>query len=278
MKLKCPVCKEFLNSNFVCKNGHQYFMDEGVLKLMTPEFSETLTSWLLDFESFRKDSIQKLDYNNLPKSGIAIDKHIWKARTQDLDIILALVDGSCKYVLDVGSWNGWLANNLLKKGLTVTAIDYFTNDLDGMKAKKFYQNSNWNSVQMDLEDLSVFDSQFDLIILNRCLPYFTDLNKLIDSCYKLLSSNGQLIITGINVSDKNQGEAEELKKAKIDFKKKYNQEVFFKPTKGYIDDKDIEQLQSKNVKLFLYPNLKNLIKKKWLGKGNRTYYGIYKNI
>jgi 2-polyprenyl-3-methyl-5-hydroxy-6-metoxy-1,4-benzoquinol methylase len=253
-------------------------MDEDVLKLMTPEFSEKLSAWLLDFESFRKDSIQKLDYNNLPKSGIAVDKHIWKARTQDLDIILALVDGNCKHVLEIGSWNGWLANNLSKKGLKVTAIDYFTDELDGMKAKKFYQNSDWNSIQMDLEDLSVLDSQFDLIIMNRCLPYFTDLDKLIDSCYKLLSSNGQLIITGINVSDKkSQGETKELKQAKIDFKKKYDQEVFFKPTKGYIDDKDLKQLQLKNVNLFLYPNVKNLIKQKWLGKGNVTYYGIYKN-
>lgn len=272
MKLKCPVCKELLNSNFLCENDHQYFMDEGVLKLMTPEFSEKLSAWLLDFESFRKDSIQKLDYNNLPKSGIAVDKHIWKARTQDLDIILALVDGNCKHVLEIGSWNGWLANNLSKKGLKVTAIDYFTDELDGMKAKKFYQNSDWNSIQMDLEDLSVFDSQFDLIVINRCLPYFTNINKLLDNCYKLLSSNGKLIITGINIVNK---EATELELAKIDFKNKHNKPLLFKSFKGYLDKVDLENIIQMEIKVFLYPNLKNLIKKKWLGKENVTYYGVY---
>jgi len=240
---------------------------------MTPEFSSMLSDWLIDFEDFRKDTIQKLDYENLPKSGLVVDKHTWQARIQDFQIISSQIDSQFKNALDIGSWNGWLANKLSKKGLDVTAIDYFTHETDGMKAKKFYKNPNWNSIQMDIEDLSVFDEKFDLIVMNRCFVYFTNPSGLIDTLKELLSPNGKLIITGLNVVET---EAEELKKAKIYFKEKYNRDIFFKKTKGYIDDNDLEQLKSKGMKLFLYSNLKNLVKKKWLGKNNVSYYGIYK--
>ena len=277
MKLNCPICNEHLNESLSCINEHQFQIEEGVIKLMTPEFVEMLDSWLISFEDFRKPHLQELDFNHLPSSGLKVNSHLWKAREQDLSIISSFIASSDQKALDIGSWNGWLANHLTQKGLAVTAIDYFTHELDGLKAKKFYQHPHWNSIQMDLEDLSILNEPYDLIVINRCLAYFTNIEQLIDTAIHMLTPGGKLMVTGINVVDKKNGEAEELKKAKIDFKKRYDQEVFFKPTKGYLDQHDLEVLESKKIQLILYPNFKNFIKKKWLGKNDVTYYGVYKN-
>jgi len=241
---------------------------------MAPNFKIKLENWLFDFEDFRKSNLKKIDFNSLPKSGIKVEKKIWKARAEDFSIISKLINNNIKTALDIGSWNGWLANSLTKKGLKVTAIDYFTHELDGMKAKKFYENNDWNSIQMDLEDLSVFNEKFDLIILNRCYPYFTDMKKVIESSLQLLSPKGKLIITGLNINDKKE-DTEEFKKAKINFKETYNKDFLFKPFKGFIDEDDISNLKLKGFKILLCPNFKNRTKKLLSSKRNITYYAVY---
>lgn len=277
MKLNCPICKERLNENLSCTNKHQYQIDEGVIKLMTPEFAEMLDSWLINFESFRKPHLKELDFNHLPSSGLKTDSSIWKAREQDLSIISSFITNSDQKALDIGSWNGWLANRLTQKGLSVTAIDYFTHELDGLKTKKFYQHPNWISIQMDMEDLSVINEQFDLIVLNRCFPYFTNVQHLIHTLKQLLTKKGKIIITGLNFQQNKVGETEELDKAKKQFKETYQQELLFKPFKGYLDQNDINNLITHQFKMCLYPGLKNRVKAQLLKKGNVTYYGVYQN-
>jgi 2-polyprenyl-3-methyl-5-hydroxy-6-metoxy-1,4-benzoquinol methylase len=274
MKLNCPSCKEVLNQHYNCKNQHQHFMDEGVLQLMTPQFKNKLETWLIDFESFRKPKLKKIDFNGLPKSGIKLDKNTWEARLEDISIINKLINPNTKKALDVGSWNSWLSNCLANKGIEATAIDYFVNELDGLKARKFYDNPQWTSIQMDLEDLSVFNEKFDLIVLNRCFPYYTDIEKLLHSLINLLSDNGQLIITGLNIAEQ-QGDTEELKEAKNNFKEKYHKDFLFKPFKGFVDENDISSLKSKGFEIILYPNLKNRVKKLLSVHRNITYYAVY---
>ena len=277
MKLKCPECKATLNADFCCKNQHHYFMTEGVLQLMNPAFKEKLESWLASFEESRLPVLKKLDFETLPASGIPFDKNIWTARVADLRLIKARINDDTKTALDIGSWNGWLANQLTKSGLQVTALDYFVHELDGMKAKKFYQNPHWTSIQMDLEDLTIINQQFDLIILNRCFPYFTDTNHMINSLLKMLSPNGQLIITGLNVVHKKTGPAKELQLSIVQFKKQYGKELRFKPFKGFVDRKDIQQLKDKCFEIFAYQDLKNQIKKILLPHKLVVYFGIFVN-
>lgn len=69
---------------------------------------------------------------------------------------------------------------------------------------------------MDLEDLTITGDKFDLIVMNRCFPCFTDRDRLIDTVPDMLTPSGQLIVTGLNVV-RQLGEAEELKLAKVKF-------------------------------------------------------------
>ena len=275
MKLRCPECKLELDANYLCENGHKYFIEDNVLLLMNQDFKSQLQDWLESFDDYRSEKRIKLDFSNLPLAGVAHNKNIWEARIEDLSIIEQLMPENCKTVLDVGSWNGWLANQLSKSGKNVTAIDYFIHELDGLKAKKHYGNPVWNSIQMDLENIDIFQEKFDLIILNRCFAYFTNKEKTLSSLYKLLAPKGKLIITGINILNERTQGKNELSIAQEYFVNKYGKNILFKPSKGFMDSKDLSQLKSKGVGTFLYPNWKNRIKKFINYKKGIVYYGVF---
>ena len=275
MKLNCPVCNLGLTDTLSCENEHHFHKEDGVIKLMLPTFEKMLSEWLVSFEDFRSPHLKKLDFNRLPESGVLIDKHIWNARIEDIKIIDENIDASYQTALEIGSWNGWLANHLTTKGLNVTAIDYFIHELDGMKAKKHYSAPNWTSIQMDLENLSVFNGQFDLIILNRCLAYFTNPLKYLLNIQKLVKPDGKIIITGLNVKNHQKVELEFIKLSQ-NFKKCYNKELQFKPSKNYIDFNDLDEFKKVGVKIKRYPGFKNTINSILFKDKNVPYFGVYK--
>jgi len=271
MKLKCPECQQVLDSSFACVNGHQFHSNEGVLLLMKEDFQTQLYEWLESFHDFQKPELPASAFDHLPTSGIPYNKNIWKARQQDISIISSFIREDIS-VLDIGSWNGWLANYLTKQGCHVTAIDYFVHEENGLKAKNHYPQPNWTSIQMDLENIDLFEGNFDLIIVNRCISYFTNLEKFLNSITSLLSEKGKIIITGINYS-KAEKEVDGLTKSKQIFKEKYGKDLLFKNTKGYISAEDLKYIESKGFKLQKYPGLKNRIKP--LLNKNVAYYAYF---
>jgi 2-polyprenyl-3-methyl-5-hydroxy-6-metoxy-1,4-benzoquinol methylase len=250
-------------------------MEEGILKLMEENFGQRLDSWLRNFEQFRRPGLQPLEFDGLPQSGIGVDKNIWNARSEDLRIISSIINFPGKTALDIGSWNGWLANQLANRTMEVTAIDYFIDEQDGMKAKKHYTNPSWNSIQMDLEDLDVISDRFDLIVVNRCFAYFTDRNRLINSVMNMLKPGGQLIITGLNLVTKAEGEAVELKVARKEYFERFDEDLMFKPFKGYVDKDDMLYLKSKGFRIYPYRSVKNLLKRVFYRKMTVAFYAIY---
>ncbi len=81
-------------------------------------------------------------------------------------------------------------------GHKVTAVDFFNDAYDGLAAKKHYP-ANWKTIQMDLDDLSVLDFQYELIIINRCLQYFADPVSYVRAAQAKLSPTGMMILTGL---------------------------------------------------------------------------------
>ena len=271
MKVKCPDCLELLSEDWNCQNGHSYRVVDGILRLMSPDFERDLKDWLRDFEAYRKPGLKELHYEELPESGICEDPVMWKARQLDLKIIRAmnLKEGTA---LDIGSWNGWLAHRLTKDGLRVTAVDYFTHHLDGMGAKKHYRDCDWFSIQMDLENLSLLATSFDIIVVNRCFPYFTDSIKMAKSCLDLLKPGGKIIMTGLNLIAKDKG-TRPLRHADNFFQEKYGRSIQFKPFKGFVDASDLEDLKNLGFKISLYPNFRNRIK--GLFRREASFFAIY---
>ncbi|KAA1244141.1 methyltransferase domain-containing protein [Aquimarina sp. RZ0] len=281
VELQCPVCKSEIlitDQKMMCSNNHTFFCKNGVYKLMEKTSLEKLDNYLEKFEHFRASQIQNINasnVNNLP--NVDFDKDLWKLRVQDLKIITSLIGKQKQLdILDVGAWNGWLSHNLAKLKNDVIAIDYFTAAFDGLETVTYYKDK-FLAIQAPIEHISIFKSKFDIIILNRCFPYFKDQKKQIKSLQKMLKDNGILIITGISLTNNPKRIQSHLEKTDKTFKKKYNTSLFIVPFKGYTDKEDLAFLKKRR---FVLKRYKRLLLKSFLSKIKITevdyLYAIYR--
>ena len=282
VKFKCPICKfdiKILEDKMVCESNHSFETKHGVYQLLEPSFKKKITEYLTTFEDFREKTDQKISeehYDSLPY--VNFNKELWNLRIMDYEMISALIKGRKNLnIIDLGAWNGWLSNLLSKDGNNVIAIDYFIDKYDGLGAQQFYK-SKWLSVQMDLENLdSLSNNSFDVIIINRGMPYFTNLDTTLTNIKKKLKTNGILIITGITYSFKNKIVKSTLKKANNHFIEKYNSPLGFKKFKGYTDYETLNILRKHSFLIKSYKKLlfRNLIIKLFKFEKNQFYYGFY---
>jgi 2-polyprenyl-3-methyl-5-hydroxy-6-metoxy-1,4-benzoquinol methylase len=280
MKLLCPNCHAPLNESYICKNNHRFKIDDGVLILLREEFSEKLNPGLRRFSEIRKNKLGKYlkpqDYPFLPYGDAVSGNVEWRIRQFDWEILLPLLkDRKGQRVLEIGPYNGWLTHRMAKLQLEITAIDYFIDDLDGLKTKKYYREE-WKSIQMDIRDLAIIDERFDIIVVNRCLQFFEDPIEYFGSLKGKISQNGMIILTGLQFFKNPQQKRKLLEKIKSDFKQKHDFNFMLVPFKGYLDFEDKQKLSSQNVDLQAYPklrlsNLKSFIKPLL----PRHYFGAY---
>jgi len=281
MKLLCPNCHAPLRlQNYTCKNNHQFKTEDGVLILLEDEFAEKLNFRLSRFSKIRKNKLdaylKPTDYPLLPHGDAVSGNVEWRLRQFDLEILIPLIkDRKGQRVLEIGPYNGWLTHRMAELDLNITAIDYFIDDLDGLKTKKYYREK-WKSIQMDIKDLSIIDESFDIIVVNRCLQFFESPIEYFCSLKQKLTQNGMIILTGLQFFKNPQQKRKQLEKIKSDFKREHNFDFMFVPSKGYLDFEDKQKLSSQNVDLHPYTklfitNLRSLIKPSL----PRHYFGIY---
>lgn len=251
-------CREPLDENTLsCANGHRFSYEDGVLVLLEEAFSRRLAAFLAPFSQLRAAEGRRLSdptaYPLLPYGEAVADELEWRLRRYDLAVVNRLLRGRLRQrVLDIGAWNGWLSHRLATMGHEVTAIDYFVDEYDGLRARKFYP-TRWLAIQMNLEDLDVLDQQFDVVIVNRCLQFFADPASYAAAALEKVASGGLLVLTGLaflrDPRHRIEGLAElrsQLHRHGLDF---------FKPMKGYLDLGDRARLQALGVALRPYPQL-----------------------
>ena len=276
IKLLCPECKSPLNDNLKCENEHQFHKSENVILLTTKVFAEKLNPWLRNFELFRQENRQHYNYQSLPYSGIRLNKNIWRARSNDLRLLNKLIQKEGKLILEIGSWNGWLSNQLSQNHKLV-AIDYFIDYHDGLKAKNHYKNSNWESIQMNLDQIDVFQDKFDCIIVNRCTPYFSDLEKTIHQFKNVLKNDGIIVLTGLNVSNKKNFVPKEFSELQSKLSSDFSENISFKEIKPSLNYDDLELLKTSGFTIKLYKSFKNYMKSIFYNKKQVCYYAILEN-
>lgn len=277
----CPICHSKLKSfpeQSECSQGHLFTMKNGVHQLMTPKYQLQLESFLTDFIDSRQSYIDQVDVTNLKTLPFTTaEPEMWKLRQFDIEQIKQYAPKKKNTTLELGAWNGWLSNRLAEMGHEVTAADIFSHSIDGLGAHIYYPNK-WTSIQMDLDDLSIFDTQFDLIVVNRSISYFLNLEQTLDVLISLLSKNGVLILTGLSYSSNPQRIIEQLKNAENDFQKKYSRSFRIKDFKGYLENSDLKTMKNKGVTITKYPQLKlksllgHLVPSKPI-----YYFGLYSN-
>ena len=131
---------------------------------------------------------------NLPQES----KHSqeWKKRIRPLQRItdyIAGLPGAEKLILDLGCGNGWFSNILASiKGVQVLGLDVNSGELE--QAARVFPRNNLCFAYADIYGTELADQTFDIIILNSCVQYFKELNKLIDRLKMLLSTEGEIHI------------------------------------------------------------------------------------
>ncbi len=249
-----------------------------MLVLLDAAFRQELAAFLIGFESLRQQEEKRLldtaIYEFLPCAPQLQNNPEWRMRCYDLAIVTKLLAGrKAQNILEIGAWNGWLSNRLAKMGHHVIAIDYFTDAYDGLAAKKHY-HMNWQAIQMDLTDLSVLSCQFDVIIVNRCLPFFANPVAYALAVKEKVTLDGLLLLTGLSFF---QNPA--TKAASVAYNRAYLQTHgldHFRPLKGYLDFTDKARLEAAKIQLRPYPQLWRANLKSWFKQSApRYFYGVY---
>lgn len=279
--LRCPSCAHVLHpagAGFVCGHNHAFGYEGEVLVLLDAAFRQKLAAFLAKFEPFRQKEGKRLlataVYETLPFTPDLQNNHEWRLRTYDIAVLQQILAGrKNQQILEIGAWNGWLSNWLTQQGHQVTAVDYFSDEYDGLGAQKHYR-ARWQAIQMDLTDLSVLDGRFDLVILNRCVQFFADPVAYALAATEKTAPGGLLLLTGLSFFQDFAAKAQAV--AEFNQHLRQNGVPPFKPMKGYLDFEDKQQLESAGVKVRPYPQLwlANL-KSRFNKAAPRYFYGLY---
>jgi 2-polyprenyl-3-methyl-5-hydroxy-6-metoxy-1,4-benzoquinol methylase len=258
--VRCPNCREPLDrARLSCANGHTFAYENGVLILLSDDVRERLQTFASRLSSIREaEGKRRLDtsqYEHLPFIDGGLNRHEWRLRRIDLEVVLGLLGRrSGQRVLDIGAWNGWLSHQLAERGHDVTSVDYFADEFDGLGARKFYCRS-WRTIQMDLVDLSPLEGPYDLVVVNRCLAFFPRPLEWVETVQGLIAPGGLLILTGLQLFRDPAARARALQANRRFYRDRYAFELFFRPTKGYLDWEDRRALRARGISLRSYPRL-----------------------
>lgn len=287
MHLHCPDCRQPFtiddgawpnSAGVVCPTGHEFVVRDGVLELLDVELAKRLADFLTPFSALRASSNKRLidpaTYPLLPDAPAVQGDHEWRLRRYDLELITGLLAGRGRQrVLDFGAWNGWLSNRLAIQGHQVTAIDYFVDEFDGLRARKFY-DSDWLAVQMNLEDLDVLDEQFDMVIVNRCLQFYADPPAFAETVKRKVAPGGRAVLIGLAFMRDPRERIAGLATLRRQYQK--HGFDFFKPMKGYLDFDDKARLKTLGWRLYPYRQLLGANARSLLfSTSPRYYYAVW---
>lgn len=252
----CPVCREPLDPDrLACPGGHVVGSAGGIIHLVEPEFGARLKRFLDGFQELRETDGRRIHdptvFPALPHSAALRYDPEWRMRGYDLAVVRRLIGGRGPLtVLDVGAYNGWLSHNLASDGHRVTAVDHFTDELDGLGAHRFYP-TDWRPIQLDLRDLSLLDERFDLVVLNRCVQFFTDPTTMVAEAAGRVADGGLLVVTGLEFFADPSARQRRVE-ALLERLARHGLEPFA-PIRGYLDADDRRRMLAFGVELRPYP-------------------------
>lgn len=277
--LLCPECHGPLTpAGLICANGHAYVWRDGVLVLLSAAFGRRLQAFLDPFAAYRaQEGARLLDpaqYPLLPAGPAVAANFQWNIRRADLHLVQRLLPAARpRHILEVGAWNGWLTHHLALAGHHVTAVDYFDDVYDGLRAHKHYAET-WTSIQMDLEDLSLLAASFEVVILNHCLAFFTDPLASVAQARACLAPTGRLLMIGLAFFRDPTWKQAQVAADRA--RRRAHSVEDFKAMRGYLDWTDYAALRRQRVRLRPYRALWRANLKARLRPSAPYYaYGVY---
>lgn len=254
----CPECRAGVDGETLqCPRGHRFHVEDGVLVLVADPLLARLRSFMETLEKFRDHLGRRLldesVYDRLPYGEAQRGDFEWRLRCFDLRHIRRLLGTRRGRVLDVGCHNGWLCRNLSDDGHDVTGVDFFSDPYDGLRARRFFTDPRWRSIQMDLCDLSILNQRYDVVVLNRCLQFFPDPLSYLKHAKERVAPAGLLILTGLDFYRDPRAKKRLIARVEDDYRARYGTDFFLHPTRGYLDFEDRRRFIDAGVHIHAYP-------------------------
>jgi SAM-dependent methyltransferase len=216
LKLACPICHTPLQSissdeQRCLSDGAVYQRRDGIWRFLILEDVEHLQNFIDDYLTVRRAEGWGADRADYYRSLPHVDKDhpqraIWRIRKQNFERLIALIGNSePSKILDIGAGNGWLTNQLAKRGHTVAALDILDDRLDGLGAKVNF-TSHFDAYQANFDRLPFDGDQFDWVIFNAALHYTANIHQTLRGAKHVLKQRGRLAVMDSPVySDVNSG-------------------------------------------------------------------------
>jgi SAM-dependent methyltransferase len=282
MTLLCPTCRTAIDpAARRCAQGHAFAQEDGVLGLLTAEMARRLAEFEAALRAARPAPPMPPGlegaFGQLPSGPLAQahpERRLeWRLRRYDLAVVQRQLTGRGRQrILDVGAWNGWLSHRLAEAGHMVTGIDYFADRDEGLRARRWH-GTDWRAFQMDLRDLSVLDEEYDVVILNRCLAFFTDPAAYAAGVKARVAPGGLLLLMGLQFFSAPAEKARGVAAGRRAFQERHGLDLFLFPTRGYLEDTDRAGLEAEGVSVRAYPQLwaANLRARLWRSRPQHAY-------
>jgi SAM-dependent methyltransferase len=134
-------------------------------------------------------------YRALPR--VADDdpqRRIWRIREKNFDRLLHLMSNAMpQTILDIGAGNGWLSNQLARRGHRVAAVDLLDDARDGLGAWPYYV-TGFACYQAEFDRLPFDGEQFDWVVFNAALHYSTDLRVTLGEARRVTRPGGRIVV------------------------------------------------------------------------------------
>lgn len=138
-------------------------------------------------------ALYRHDMQEIWDPGIAI--HIWNQYHNQLDIYLAIAEGTSKRILDIGCAQGTLALMLAEYGHHVTAVDIRQSFLDYAASR--HERGDIRFIRADILELALAE-RFDLIYANQVIEHLTHPLEFLQKLRGMLNPGGKLVVTTPN--------------------------------------------------------------------------------
>jgi SAM-dependent methyltransferase len=223
-RYRCPQCgsKAFsAGSDLLCPaEGRRIIAKAGVLPLMRAERIESKASFL---DAYRR--IRRIEgwggapeyYRGLPFESEGRHREVWKLRARSYRRALRALtlrfpemkradewDKLALRVLEIGAGNGWFSWRMAEAGHYVLATDISLDEEDGLGALPRYARNaeRLTRALAEMEDLSLEDAQFDVVVANGSLHYAARVEDAVREAHRVLRPQGLFLVLDSPVYDK----------------------------------------------------------------------------
>ena len=249
IELACPVCANVLSVEgdaATCATCRQTFARcEGIWRFLPPSRAREFADFLREYQTVRADegwgASDASYYRVLPHvDQDDPQRNIWRIRAHSFEWLLALIgSGGPLKILDVGAGNGWLANQLGRRGHTVAALDLADDSRDGLGARAHYAIS-FETYQAEFDRMPFGAAQFDVVIFNAALHYACVLAATLREARRVMRPDGSIMVMDSPFYSRRSSGAVMVAEREASFVRKYGFSRQVR-TIGFLTRTDLEQ-------------------------------------